>query len=240
MSAYILDAVRVPFGRYGGALAKVRPDDLGAHVIKALLDRSPRARPRADRRRHLRQRQRRRRGQPQRRAHVRPARGPADERPGQHRQPPLRLEPRRRDAGQPRDRDRRRRRRPGRRRGVDEPRAVGRAQAREGLPGRPADDALDDARLAHGQPEHARPVDDLARREHREARRHPQDRPRGAGRVRAARATSAPPPRGTPASTTTTSSRSPTRTSPATRASAPTARSRSSRSSSRPSSRTAR
>jgi acetyl-CoA acetyltransferase family protein len=41
MSAYILDAVRVPFGRYGGALAKVRPDDLGAHVIKALLDRSP-------------------------------------------------------------------------------------------------------------------------------------------------------------------------------------------------------
>jgi acetyl-CoA acetyltransferase family protein len=41
MSAYILDAVRVPFGRYGGALAKVRPDDLGAHVIKSLLDRSP-------------------------------------------------------------------------------------------------------------------------------------------------------------------------------------------------------
>jgi acetyl-CoA acetyltransferase family protein len=41
MSAYILDAVRIPFGRYSGALAKVRPDDLGAHVIKALLDRSP-------------------------------------------------------------------------------------------------------------------------------------------------------------------------------------------------------
>jgi acetyl-CoA acetyltransferase family protein len=41
MSAYILDAVRIPFGRYGGALAKVRPDDLGAHVIKTLLDRSP-------------------------------------------------------------------------------------------------------------------------------------------------------------------------------------------------------
>ena len=35
--AYILDAVRTPFGRYGGALAKVRPDDLGAHVVKALL-----------------------------------------------------------------------------------------------------------------------------------------------------------------------------------------------------------
>jgi acetyl-CoA acetyltransferase family protein len=41
MSAYILDAVRAPFGRYGGALAKVRPDDLGAHVVKALLQRSP-------------------------------------------------------------------------------------------------------------------------------------------------------------------------------------------------------
>ncbi len=40
-AAYVLDAVRAPFGRYGGGLAKVRPDDLGAHVVKALLDRSP-------------------------------------------------------------------------------------------------------------------------------------------------------------------------------------------------------
>ncbi len=40
-AAYVLDAVRAPFGRYGGSLAKVRPDDLGAHVVKALLDRSP-------------------------------------------------------------------------------------------------------------------------------------------------------------------------------------------------------
>jgi acetyl-CoA acetyltransferase family protein len=39
--AYILDAVRAPFGRYGGALAGVRPDDLGAHVVRALLDRAP-------------------------------------------------------------------------------------------------------------------------------------------------------------------------------------------------------
>jgi acetyl-CoA acetyltransferase family protein len=39
--AYIFDAVRAPFGRYGGALAKVRPDDLGAHVVEALLARSP-------------------------------------------------------------------------------------------------------------------------------------------------------------------------------------------------------
>ena len=40
-AAFVLDAVRAPFGRYGGGLAKVRPDDLGAHVVKALLDRSP-------------------------------------------------------------------------------------------------------------------------------------------------------------------------------------------------------
>jgi acetyl-CoA acetyltransferase family protein len=37
--AYVFDAVRVPFGRYGGGLAGVRPDDLAAHVVKALLDR---------------------------------------------------------------------------------------------------------------------------------------------------------------------------------------------------------
>jgi acetyl-CoA acetyltransferase family protein len=40
-AAYVLDAVRTPFGRYGGALAGVRPDDLGAHALRALLDRSP-------------------------------------------------------------------------------------------------------------------------------------------------------------------------------------------------------
>ena len=40
-AAYVIDAVRSPFGRYGGGLAGVRPDDLGAHVVRALLDRSP-------------------------------------------------------------------------------------------------------------------------------------------------------------------------------------------------------
>jgi acetyl-CoA acetyltransferase family protein len=39
-AAYVLDAVRAPFGRYGGSLAGVRPDDLAAHVVKALLDRA--------------------------------------------------------------------------------------------------------------------------------------------------------------------------------------------------------
>ena len=40
-AAYVLDAVRSPFGRYGGGLSHVRPDDLGAHVVRALLDRAP-------------------------------------------------------------------------------------------------------------------------------------------------------------------------------------------------------
>lgn len=38
---YVVDAVRTPFGRYGGALAGVRPDDLVAGVLRALVDRSP-------------------------------------------------------------------------------------------------------------------------------------------------------------------------------------------------------
>jgi 3-oxoadipyl-CoA thiolase len=38
--AWICDAVRTPFGRYGGALAAVRADDLGAVPIKALVERN--------------------------------------------------------------------------------------------------------------------------------------------------------------------------------------------------------
>lgn len=38
--AFICDGVRTPIGRYGGALASVRPDDLAAHVIAALKDRN--------------------------------------------------------------------------------------------------------------------------------------------------------------------------------------------------------
>jgi acetyl-CoA acyltransferase len=40
-ASYIYGAVRTPFGRYGGALAEVRPDDLAAHALRALLDRVP-------------------------------------------------------------------------------------------------------------------------------------------------------------------------------------------------------
>ncbi len=39
--AFICDAIRTPFGRYGGALSSVRTDDLGAVPIKALMDRNP-------------------------------------------------------------------------------------------------------------------------------------------------------------------------------------------------------
>ncbi|MBV2362992.1 thiolase family protein [Streptomonospora nanhaiensis] len=38
---YVLDAVRTPFGKYGGALSGVRPDDLAAHAVRGLVDRSP-------------------------------------------------------------------------------------------------------------------------------------------------------------------------------------------------------
>ncbi len=40
-TAYIIDAVRTPIGKYGGALSSVRPDDLLAVVIKALIERNP-------------------------------------------------------------------------------------------------------------------------------------------------------------------------------------------------------
>ncbi|WP_312180314.1 thiolase family protein [Arthrobacter sp.] len=39
--AYIYDAVRTPFGRFGGALAAVRPDDLAAQVVQAAVSRAP-------------------------------------------------------------------------------------------------------------------------------------------------------------------------------------------------------
>ena len=40
-NAYIIDAIRTPFGRYGGGLAPVRADDLGAVPLKALMARNP-------------------------------------------------------------------------------------------------------------------------------------------------------------------------------------------------------
>ena len=40
-TAYLVDGVRTAFGRYGGALAEVRPDDLAAHVLRELVRRHP-------------------------------------------------------------------------------------------------------------------------------------------------------------------------------------------------------
>ncbi|MVT07555.1 thiolase family protein [Chitinophaga tropicalis] len=40
-AAYIVDAVRTPIGRYGGALSTIRPDDMLALLIKTLLERNP-------------------------------------------------------------------------------------------------------------------------------------------------------------------------------------------------------
>jgi len=39
--AFICDALRTPFGRYGGALSSIRTDDLAAHSLRALLERNP-------------------------------------------------------------------------------------------------------------------------------------------------------------------------------------------------------
>jgi acetyl-CoA acetyltransferase len=47
-AVYVIDAVRTPIGRYRGALAGVRTDDLAAHVIAALLERQPAAAARID------------------------------------------------------------------------------------------------------------------------------------------------------------------------------------------------
>ena len=40
-TAYLVAGVRTPFGRYGGSLAPVRPDDLAAHVLRVLTQRLP-------------------------------------------------------------------------------------------------------------------------------------------------------------------------------------------------------
>lgn len=39
--AYVIDAIRTPIGKYGGALSSIRPDDLLAHVIREIIARNP-------------------------------------------------------------------------------------------------------------------------------------------------------------------------------------------------------
>jgi acetyl-CoA acyltransferase len=40
MDAFLVDYIRTPIGRYGGSLSTIRPDDLGAHVLRTLLERN--------------------------------------------------------------------------------------------------------------------------------------------------------------------------------------------------------
>ena len=65
-ASYVLEAVRTPFGRYGGGLSEVRPDDLAANASVSCCRRAPRW-IRGDRRRDFRQCQPGWGGQPQRR-----------------------------------------------------------------------------------------------------------------------------------------------------------------------------
>ena len=39
MKCYVIDAIRTPIGKYGGALSTIRPDDLAALVIRSIVDR---------------------------------------------------------------------------------------------------------------------------------------------------------------------------------------------------------
>ena len=38
---YVVDVIRTAIGKYGGGLSSIRPDDLLAHTIKALIQRNP-------------------------------------------------------------------------------------------------------------------------------------------------------------------------------------------------------
>ena len=158
-------------------------------MLRALLDRAPEPRPGADRRRRSSATP----TAPARTTATSPgwpccSPGCPTSVPGDDRQPALRLQPGRRDARRRRaietgDADDRRRRR----RRVDDPGAVGAAQARRG-PSRPATRrCLDDARLAAGQPADAGGVDGLARRGQRAAGRRATASPASAQDAFAAR-----------------------------------------------------
>ena len=152
-------------GGLGGALAGVRPDDLAATDGEGRGRAAARSSiPAAIEEVVPRRRQPGRRGQPQRGPHGRAAGRAAGHHPRRHREPAVRLGPGGGDRRQPRRRRRRRRRRAGRGRGVDEPGAVGAAQAGQGLPDRPRAAVEHHPRLADDQPADAERVDGLAGR----------------------------------------------------------------------------
>ena len=162
--AYIVDAVRTPVGRHGGALAGVRPDDLAAVPLRALLDRNPALDPvSVDE------------------VYLGDANGAGEDNRNVARMATLlagfpvtvpgatvnRLCGSGMEAvidgvaGRRRRRCRGRRRR---RRGEHDPRPVGGAQAGQGLPDRARAALEHDVGLADGEPAHARRVDHLAGR----------------------------------------------------------------------------
>ena len=153
LRCYILDAVRTPVGKLGGALAAVRPDDLAATVVQALVERNPGVEPDEVYFGDANQA-----GEDNRnvaRMAVLLAGLPTSV-PGAtvNRLCGSGMEAafsasRAIAAGDETVLHRRRRR-------VDEPRAVGGAQARQAVPAHERDDALDHARLAHGQPRRCR------------------------------------------------------------------------------------
>ena len=145
---YIRDAVRTPVGKLGGSLASTRPDDLAATVVR----RSPNAT---------------RASSPTRSTSATPtrrARTTATSRAWRSCSPGCRRRSRARRSTGCAARGWRRRSAPAarsppgtrrvhrRRRRVDEPRAVGGAEAGQAVRADAPDDALDHARLAHGQP----------------------------------------------------------------------------------------
>ena len=161
--ALILDAVRTPIGKLGGALSGVRPDDLAATALKGLLDRHPSLDPAAIEEVYLgdangagedNRNVARDGGAPGR---------PSRLDPGCHRQSALRIGPRGRQRREPSRCRRRGRSHHRRRRRVDDSRSVGAAQAVARVP----DDARAGlelgARVAHGEPEDACRVDGRAR-----------------------------------------------------------------------------
>ena len=169
--AWIVEAVRTPIGRYGGALAS-RPARRPCRARDPGGRRALRHRPGAHRGRDPRLRQPGRRGQPQRRADGAAARRAAGRGRRPDRQPAVRQRAPGDQLRGPRDRGRRRRRVHRRRRRVDDPRAVRHGQARGGLGPRRARARRHDARLALHQPEAGRdalPV--LDGRDRRERRR---------------------------------------------------------------------
>lgn len=161
--SYVYDAIRTPFGRLGKSLAGIRPDDLAADTIKALLERHPELDPTdidevifgaanqagEDNRNVARM------------AAI--LAGLPTSVPGSDRQSPLRIQRRKCHPGQPCDRDRRRPDQYRRGRRINEPRPVGAAETQPALPSRKRNTGLDHTRMATGESTHARAMDHSTR-----------------------------------------------------------------------------